>query len=270
MRHEDGKPLLTVIGDTNMQTNRSPLARTLILAGILAAPLAVQAQNAGIRNLSGFDSVQTSNGIDLNVTQGDSFRVEVVASAANLPKILTEVEDDTLVIRLDRQGFSGFGLFGGAHVNVTMPVVRSLSASGGSDLRSEGVLTGDSLSVAASGGSDVSLDLRFESLEATASGGSDMRLKGEVASLTTQAAGGSDLDAHSLTARNATIGSSGGSDSVITVTEVLAVNAAGGSDVVYFGNPSSVNVNASGGSDVIGRNEGESALASGIRSLFGN
>jgi hypothetical protein len=253
-----------------MQTTRRPLARTLILAGILAAPLAVQAQSAGIRNLSGFDSVQTSNGIDLNVTQGESFRVEVIASAANIPKILTEVEDHTLVIRLDRAGFSGFGLFGGAHVNVTMPAVRSLSASGGSDIRSENILTGDSLRVLASGGSDVSLDLAFESLEATVSGGSDMRLTGEVGNLSTQASGGSDLNGRALTAKNATIGSSGGSDTWITVTEVLAVTAAGGSDVAYFGSPGSVSVNASGGSDVIGRNESESALASGIRNLFGN
>jgi hypothetical protein len=253
-----------------MQIVRTPCARAALIAVFLAAPLAARAQNSEIRDLTGFDAVVTSNGIDVNVTQGDRFRVEVVAPSASLASVLTELEDETLVIRLDRKRSVGFGWFGSATVNVTMPIVHGLSASGGADLRSTDPLTGDSLVVSAAGGSDVSLEVVFDALEATASGGSDVRLTGKVGTLRTQASGGSDLDAHQLTANNAAIGSSGGSDTSITVLDSLTVTASGGSDVVYSGEPKSVSVNASGGSDIRSRNEGESALTSGLRNLFGN
>jgi hypothetical protein len=199
------------------------------------------------RDLSGFEAVAVGGGIDLVLRQGDRFVVEVRADD-DASEIITEVSAGKLQIR--RKQSLGFNWGDAGSVNVTLPKLVALTASGGSDVRTEGALTGGALEVTASGGSDVDIDVAVDTLEVSASGGSDVNLTGTARAARMTSTGGSDLNAGRFTADEATVNSSGGSDLVIAVRDKISGHASGGSDIVYSGQPSSVDIDTSGGSDV--------------------
>jgi hypothetical protein len=219
----------------------------LVLLAFVSLP--ANAQERETRDLTGFNAVAVGGGIDLFVRQGQPFRVEVAAADGHLDEIVTEVIDGRLEIRRKRPpGFLDWGDRG--TVSVVLPALVGLTASGGSDLEAEGTVSGDTLTVVASGGSDVTIAVAVTQLEVTVSGGSDVQLSGSAGSARVQSSGGSDLNASRLMANAAEVDSSGGSDLSIAVRDALVANASGGSDVSYTGKPSSVRVNASGGGDI--------------------
>lgn len=228
--------------------NRVTTLGLVCVSAVVAAPSLI-AQQRDVRDLSGFHSVSIGSGLDLFLRRGDTFSVEVEADE-DPSKIITEVHDGILEVRREREGFSFFGDGDEGEVYVTMPTLQALSASGGSDVRTEGTFTGDALRVSASGGSDVELNATVSRAEVEASGGSDIELTGSARSAHLQSSGGADLDAESFVVDEADVESSGGSDLSIGVRNSITGHASGGSDVTYSGNPATVNVESSGGGDV--------------------
>jgi hypothetical protein len=230
-----------------MKAGNGSLAARLALASTLASlPAAAQVET---RPLEGFDSIAVGGGIDLTLRQGANFRVEVTADDGDLADIVTEVSGGKLEIRRPRT--AGLFQWGDAgSVDVTLPKLLALTASGGSEVETEGTFSGDTLEVSASGGSDMVIEIAVATLELTASGGADLRVSGTAGTARVQSSGGSDLNASGLTVGEADVQSSGGSDLSIAVTDSLTANASGGSDISYTGQPRTVNVNSSGGGGV--------------------
>lgn len=222
-----------------------------LLSGV-SLSLAVMAEERETRPLEGFESIAVGGGIDLVVRQGNRFVVEVVAEKA-LADIVTEVKGDRLEIGRRREGFFDWADGELGSVNVTLPKLVGLTASGGSDAVAEGTFSSDELELVASGGSDLTIDVSATELLLQASGGSDLRVSGTARTARAHSSGGSDLDASRLTVDDVEVHSSGGSDLAVGVRERITGNASGGSDVTYTGNPRTVDVDSSGGSDVHGR-----------------
>lgn len=235
-----------------MQFRHRVIAAGLVVGFVLAALPPLGAQQRDVRNLSGFHSVSVGGGLDLFLSRGDTFVVEVDTDEEPTD-IITEVRDGTLDVRRDRAWFDFFGGHDEGEVYVTMPTLQALTASGGSDVRVEGSFAGDALRVTASGGSDVELDAAVNSVEVQASGGSDVQITGTARSARVQSSGGSDVDAERFTADEANVESSGGSDVSIAVRNSIVGHASGGSDITYTGQPSSASVEASGGGEVTRR-----------------
>lgn len=235
-----------------MQVRHRVTAAGLVVGSVLAMLPPLGAQQRDVRNLSGFHSVSVGGGLDLFLSRGDTFSVEVDTDEEP-SEIITEVRDGTLDVRRDRSWFGFFGDHDEGEVYVTMPTLQALTASGGSDVRAEGSFAGDALRVTASGGSDIELNAAVNSVDIQASGGSDVELTGSARSARVQSSGGSDVDAVGFTADEANVESSGGSDVSISVRNSIAGHASGGSDITYAGQPGSVNVEASGGGEVTRR-----------------
>jgi len=210
-----------------------------------------QSRATQVRDLGGFSSIEASGGIDLRVQQGNEFRVEVTGS--DLDSLVTEVRNGTLEIHRERARSGLFGWWDSNEVSVTAPSFESIKASGGSDVSSSGEIRGDSLSVIASGGSDVDIAVAVTNLEIEVSAGSDVDLSGTADTAMLHASAGRDVNGRDFRAREAHIEVSAGSDAILGVQERLFGHASGGSDVVYTGNPQTVDVETSGGSDLVGR-----------------
>lgn len=224
------------------------LSRSFALA-LLAASLPAAAQNRETRPLSGFDSISVSGGINLFLRQGEDFRVEVERDG-DLDDIVTKVRGRTLEIHRSPWAWRLFDWGDPGAVQVTLPMLAGLRASGGSDVRGDGTFSGDRLEIAASGSTDLEIDVAVDTLEAAVSGGSDVRLGGHARTARLQSSGGSDVDAGRFTAAEAEVEGSGASDIAIAVSDSIVAHASGNSDITYSGNPRIVNVDASGGSDV--------------------
>ena len=230
-----------------MKSYHGVLAASVVVVSLLSA--AAGAQQRQSRALTGFDAIEVGGGIDLFVRKGEGFVVEVEATEKDAAKIVTEVVGKTLQIRRETSfDFFNWGDLGAVHV--TLPALVALDASGGSDVRAEGMFSGDNLRIDASGGSDVTIDVTAGVLDLEVSGGSDMRISGSARSARVESSGGSDLNASALTVDEADVDSSGGSDLRIAVRQKIVADASGGSDITYTGQPASVSVNTSGGAEI--------------------
>ncbi len=229
--------------------------RVLMIALLFGLPTLVLADDKDSRDLNGFHAISVAEGINLEVHQGDHYAVKVHTDGGDTDEVETVVERETLVIRKD-SGFFGFFNFGWIHwfehysVDVTLPKLESVVASGGSHVKFDGNFSGDELVLRASGGSNVRFKGKFDSLEVTTSGGSDASLEGAAHVLKGRASGGSDIHALDLDVSEAELVASGGADVVVTVHDKLTARASGGSAIRYEGHPKETDIKSSGGGRV--------------------
>lgn len=202
------------------------------------------------RNLSGFTGIKASSGVDVVITQGNQDQVIIKADDNIADKITTKIDGDALIISVAQN--TSIRNAKSFKVLVTVKNLKNLTASGGSDVFSEGTLSFESLNIKANGGSDIKMDLNTQDLICEIHGGSDAKLEGTTKYLVVEAFGGSDFEGKGLKAENGKLKVSGGSDAYIHVTGELSMEASGASDIHYMGNPKITYQRSSGGSDIYG------------------
>ncbi|WP_316823196.1 head GIN domain-containing protein [Pedobacter gandavensis] len=200
---------------------------------ITVASKAQQNKNIALTN---FNEVTVSSGIDLYLTQSNSENIKVTAHKELLENVIIEKNGTTLTIKYkSNQGWGRMFKGESIKVYVNYKNLNAITASGGSDVFGQNPIKASKLSLRASGGSDVSLDILADDLEVTVSGGSDAKLKGKVKNMIIQTSGGSDVEAYQLISDYAKVTASGGSDANVYVTKALEASASGGSDINYKG-----------------------------------
>ena len=202
------------------------------------------------RNVSDFEAIEVSDGIDVYLKMGSKEYVEVETSEKLLEHLVTEVRGKTLKIYFD----GSFGWNKEAKVYVEAKRIESISTSGGSDLSAENTVESKDLTLKASGGSDLKLHLEARKLKIEVSGGADIRISGVTDYIHVNSSGGSDLKAFDLIAQRADCDASGGSDIRIHVEDELDARASGGADIIYMGNPQKINSDASSSGGITKRN----------------
>jgi len=198
------------------------------------------------RKVSGFQTVEVHDGIDLYITQGNTEKLQIEAEENLHQYIKTENEQGNLKIYLSKTIWKSETI----KVHLTIKSITGLSASGGSDVETTNTLKLTELSIICSGGSDARIAIEAEKLKFKATGGSDGYLRGSVKNFLAKGSGGSDIKAFELKSIDCFIEVTGGSDAEVNVSGLLNASASGGSDVAYKGMPSSIDSNMSGGSSL--------------------
>lgn len=214
------------------------LALTLLVFSVSAISLKAQ-QNKDI-SITNFTEISVSSGIDLYLTQSNSENIRINAHPDLIKDVIIEKEgNSTLRIRY-KDGVNWGRLFKNQSIKVYInyKTLKGLSASGGSDVYTENTLKTDRLSISASGGSDLKMEVVTKDIEIHASGGSDIDLKGSATNMQASTSGGSDVNALNFVVDYAKVSSSGGSDANIHVNKALEASASGGSDINYKGSAS--------------------------------
>lgn len=217
--------------------------------GIAAAGNSDKTEN---RNVSNFNAVKVSTGIDLYITMGTTESVKIVADDDIIDELITEVKDGTLKIYM-KQSNNWFNWNTGNQTRkayVTVKELQAIDASSGSDVKSENTLKGEDLKVKASSGSDVVLDVYYKNLWLDTSSGSDAKISGKTKTLEAEASSGSDIKAQELESKICKVSVSSGSDATVNVTDELYAKASSGADVRYYGNPQVKDIDESSGGDV--------------------
>ncbi|MBR3827451.1 MAG: DUF2807 domain-containing protein [Alistipes sp.] len=191
----------------------------------------------GIAVSDGFDVV-----VDPTMPRGE---VRVITHTDVMDNVDIEVVGTTLNIDLNNWALRAMTL----KVKVPAYDFNAIAVSGGVDFEWHDC-TVASLSVAASGGSDVEITANSEEINIATSGGADVEIDGSCKHLTITASGGSDVDASKLRAEDVEVTTSGGADVDVYATNSLKAHASGGSDVRYGGNPTTKDIKESGGADI--------------------
>ncbi|SFQ22820.1 head GIN domain-containing protein [Hymenobacter arizonensis] len=225
---------------------------TAVLAAVSLTSCMAQDKVKQPRQLSGFEVVSSSGGIDVVLRQGSNTTVVVEASPEAQKHLVTKVEGKTLKIGWE-SNYSWRNLLSNgrkANVYITLPRLTGLSLSGGADATGESNFSADNFRIDASGGSDIKLSITAKTLSVQASGGSDVNLTGRVERQKVDVSGGSDYNGFALQSTTATISASGGSDAKVSVDGEISSDASGGSDVRYKGDARVASSNSSGGGSV--------------------
>lgn len=234
----------------------------LILSLLALVPISLMAQSSKVvkekRNLSNFSAISFSGGWDAVIKQGKNFAVTIEANQESIDNLRMEVKNETLYVSSERK-FQFSNLFQSRSsnirkVHITMPELKEITASGGSDILPQNQFSTENMKIVMSGGSDLkSLSLDCQSLDCKMSGGSDASIhlvKGN--SVKINNSGGSDLSLSGLSATLVDLQSSGGSDVKLEgATTNMKVNSSGGSDLSAFKlKARSCTVSVSGAADV--------------------
>ncbi|HBG40615.1 MAG TPA: hypothetical protein DDW85_04285 [Porphyromonadaceae bacterium] len=225
----------------NMKTKQIIIA---ILIAIMAPALSY-AQSSKIvhqnRRVGNFSSIDASGGWDVIIRQGNTCSVAVEANEDLIDHAVTEVRNGVLHIYNERNTRNHFN-FGTRNiirrVNITVPRLTKIDASGGCDIRFQTPFKADVFELELSGGCDLE-DLRLDCrhFEGDFSGGVDVSVYfTSVQKIDLDVSGGSDVDLKNIAAKECVVDASGGCDiDLAGRTDYLSIDAAGGCDVSAFG-----------------------------------
>lgn len=242
---------------------RRSLIRLALPALIGAAawlPMAAQAERVSgsgrvaseLRTLPPFQGVALSGSMDLVVRQGGTQRVEVQVDDNLLPYLETEVSGSGADARLQVRWKRGMSIHNArtARIDVTVPALTSLAASGSGDMTVEAFET-PSLSIRVSGSSDTQLQkLTTADLQIAISGSGDVGGAGKATKLKVSVSGSGDVRLREMKSDEVSVSIAGSGDASVHADKSLEVRIAGSGDVVYTGNAATVNAKVAGSGSV--------------------
>lgn len=180
-----------------------------------------------------FTEISASEGLDVYVTQADDFEITVEADENIIELIGTDIANGKLKIHaIENIGRAT------KKIHVSLPDITSLESSSGADLLVQNAVKVDKISLDASSGSDLEIELTADEVTADTSSGADIKISGEANLLYANASSGSDIKARDLRVNTCHADASSGADISVNVTESLVADASSGADISYTGEAS--------------------------------
>ena len=180
-----------------------------------------------------FTVVSAQEGLDVYVSQGSEYEILVEADENVIDLIGTDISHGKLKVHaIENIGRATKKIY------VTLPEVTGLRASSGADLYSEGMIEADMISLGASSGSDIKVELTADEVDADSSSGAGIRISGSANTFNADASSGSDIRAKDFLVKTCRAGASSGADVTVNVSESLTADASSGADISYTGEAS--------------------------------
>jgi hypothetical protein len=229
----------------------------MLLAGsfISNAQNIVYDENAELRKVDPFTSIEVSGAVSLYLSQGSTQGVAVSAGDDKYnSKIKTEVKNGTLRISVDGGVWNGFNWTNRKlKAYVTATDLSRLEVSGASYVSISGALKSEDLKVGVSGASEVKGIINVNKLDMDISGASVSRLSGTAKNAFIDASGAGKVNSYDLSVETCKASSSGASNIKITVTGEINADASGGSNIYYKGQGVGKALNSSAGASIKNR-----------------
>ena len=198
-------------------------------------------------DFAGFDEVDISHAFIATISPGDEFSVVVRVDDNLVEHLVVEQEGNRVRVGLEQGAIATRATM---EVDITMPRLTWLNASGASQVQLNGLLLDDNFTGEASGASQIHGDVDAVDMVLEASGASTVFLAGTAGNVRATASGASTIDLTELAAIDAQTEASGASNVTVNIEGILDADASGASKIFYLGQPEMGNINTSGGSDV--------------------
>lgn len=226
----------------------------IISSAVFSQETVINDANATVRDITSFSGIKVSGGIDVYLSQADSYSLAVSASEEKYrDNIKTEVKNGVLVISYNEHFGRNYG-DKKLRAYISFKTLESLEGSGASDMMINGTLTLNSVRVKLSGASNIKGSVKITNLSLELSGASTVTINGTTQNLKLDASGASDIKNYDLQVENCVAKLSGASDVRLTISNSVSASASGASTLYYQGNPDKKDVATSGASSVSQRN----------------
>lgn len=193
-----------------------------------------------------FSAVEIGGAQDAVLMNGETFGV-VVETNANIQDRV-ELTNNNGSLKFDIKNVDRYDLF---KLYITAPNFEKITVSGASDVKSDGILIGETLRVYASGASNITLSADYTTIESKASGSSDIILNGHANTHIINASGASDVKASELETETTVVNASGASTCFVNALSSLTYTVSGASDVKYINKPETLIIQNSQGTEKV-------------------
>ena len=199
-----------------------------------------------IRQVSEFDQIHVSRGMNVYVSQGSPAKVVVIADN-NLHEVIeTKVEGGILKVYVNEN----IRWAKEKKVMVTVEKLSGLETSSGSNAWSQNQIMSENLEMKASSGANITMDVNAKYLKADCSSGANIKISGLAKDADLETSSGANLKGEELKAENCKMKASSGGNVSSTVNGRLEAKASSGGNVVYYGEPTETDVNTSSGGNI--------------------
>jgi hypothetical protein len=221
-------------------------------------------------NLTGFTRINIRFAMEVEISQADSYSINISGGDTLMDNVDVALEGDRLVIGYRLNLISVLAApFSRAHARITLPELRELNITGAARSSVKGFNLPNDFSIYVNGASAIDLiDISAGSMKWDISGASqitgqvkvtgdmDMRtngasrviLKGSAQDINIDTAGASHNDLRDLVVRNARVRLSGASRSMLNLNGKLDVDLSGASSLEYEGQATMGDVRVTGAS----------------------
>jgi hypothetical protein len=202
-----------------------------------------------VLNMETFSGIKVDLPVDVYITQGDDFSVEVEGKEDILDELDLDVNNDVWKIETDKCVRD----VGNMKVYITMPTIKFLSIPGSGKIVGENEFIVDDIELKISGSGDIDIALDADDIEASIPGSGEIWMEGSADHLDFKISGSGDLNGFNLICEDVDVRISGSGDARVHVLDNLYVNITGSGDVYYKGNPS-IDSTISGSGDLVDAN----------------
>jgi len=202
------------------------------------------------RDISGFEGVHVSSGIDVYLTEDDRFSV-VVEADDNLHDVIeTYVKGNLLVVGTDNVNIRNAK---SKKVHVSLPELSTLKISSAGDCDGQNMFHCRDLRLDVSSAGDLSLELTADKVDLDISSSGDVRLAGEVGEFRASLSSAGELDAFDLVAGKVDVDVSSAGDARVHATDEISMKASSAGDIHYKGDARVVHSSTSSAGSIIKR-----------------
>ena len=175
-----------------------------------------------IRDVEGFSEIELGGMFEVYVEVGKDYSCEIKADDNLLKYITTKVRGNKLIIDSKKNLNPRKGI----KINITLPVLNAIEASGASTITAYGI-DSDYFNLSVSGAGSIELDGKADTFKMDVSGAGS-------------------VDAEELIAKEVYVNLSGAGSADVYAEESLDADVSGVGSVNYYGNPDDVTTDISG------------------------
>ncbi len=222
--------------------------RILIVSAFLISSTCLFGQNKVVREVSSFDQVKVADNVKVVFKKADMEKITIVAKGIGYDKVVTESSGRVLTIKVKT------GIFKEADVQIEVEYVkiRSIDASNQADVKFEGALTGDEISLKATGGAVINTTVEASAVKASLSNGGRIEISGKADLQEVDASLGAKYNAFEFETEDGFVKSNTNSDVVVWVKNKLEASAGSKSEIKYKGKPAEVKSSTNLGGKISG------------------
>lgn len=213
---------------------------TLFIITLVAivATLKVNAQSGQSRSVSDFHSISSSGPFNVFVKIDGTESLKIDAEPDIINEIETYVEDGNLKIKFKHHDDWNHENVGKVDIYITAKSLSALKNAGSGNIKVEGELNGDKVSLSLSGSGDITSKVKSTELHIALSGSGSIHLDGKADDTNISIAGSGEFLGKELKSSSASISIAGSGNAYINAEKELSAKIAGSGNVVYSGNAS--------------------------------
>ena len=222
--------------------------KILLVNIFLISSIHLFGQNKVVREIDAFDQVKIADNVKVVFKKADIEKITILANGIGYDKVVTESSGRVLSIKIKT------GIFKEADVQIEVEYVkiRAIDAGNQADIKFQDVLTGDEISLKATGGAVINATVEASALKASASNGGRIEISGKADLQEVDASLGAKYNAYEFETENGYVKSNTNSDVVVWVKNKLEATAGSKAEIKYRGKPAEVKSSTNLGGKISG------------------